>query len=202
MSLNLIDRRNDRSVPDQKVKLLRIEVGYADAPQASFFHEVFEGGPDLSVVPHRPMDEHEIQIVQPHPLKGTFHVFLRPLVRRPGEAQFRGDENLVAGDAGFPDCRPHHRLVFIVLGGVQRTVSYAERIHYAPFRNGRIHQVHAVPDDGHVHAAVKFDRIHIHQVILISNSLRFENTPGPSMAFIFLLHDGPGPGTSVPGPCR
>ena len=46
--------------------------------------DILEGRPYLTIIAHRPMDEHEVQVVEPHPPEGSLYVFLSPLTGGPG----------------------------------------------------------------------------------------------------------------------
>ena len=158
VGLDLVDGGNDGRIFHQCLIRFGVEIRHTDCAEITFLHQVLKSLPDDSVVPHRPMDEHEVQIIQLHAPKRPLHILFGLVVGRPGQAKLGGDEKLVAGNAGLADRRSYHGLVLVVLSRIQRAVSHADGIKDTTFCDRRVNQINAISENGHFYAIVEGGR--------------------------------------------
>ena len=126
MQLDLIDRRGEERQVDDIRQVLGREVADPDRTGVADLlglHDPAPGVDVLAVLLGRPIDQIEVDVVQPKSGQAGFAGVLRGLETLIRGDQFGGDEEFFARDVGFGDGPPDRRLVAIGRGGVDQSVA-------------------------------------------------------------------------------
>ena len=122
------------------LQIVHQEIGHADCLYLPGLISVLQSPPDLDILLEetavrpklRPglgtVDDHHVDVVQPHLLQGFVNGPRRRLVGLGLRRHLAGDEQLRPGDAAGTDALAHARLVAVSLGGVNVTVSAGHRL--------------------------------------------------------------------------
>jgi len=125
VQLHLVEHGDHLGLGPQAPYLLLGEVREPDRPDPAVVVQLLEGAPGLHVVVldgQRPMDEVEVDNVEPQPLGAALERRQRPAEAVVGVPELGGDEQLVAGDAAVGDGLADAFLVAVGGRGVNEAV--------------------------------------------------------------------------------
>src|SRR5260221_10574032 len=131
MELDLIDGRQRLRLPLQAFQVLDPEVGDADRAGSALLMDPLEGAPGIEEAilgRDRPVDQVEVEAIQPEAVEALLESSQGRLVALLGVPQLGRDEDLVAGDVGGSDRRSHAALVAVRGGGIDVTVTRLQRL--------------------------------------------------------------------------
>ena len=131
VELHLVDHRSDGRAGDDLIELVGVEVRDADRPGVAARAGGLHPGPRPGGPASRPVDEVEVDVVDPEPLDAVGGLSERVA---PAGVELRRDEHLVARDAALAQRSADARLVSVRLRGVDVAV---------PQLQGRADRVHA-----------------------------------------------------------
>lgn len=176
MGFDLIDRRRDLVVQNQVLKAVGVEVRHTDGADAALAVKLLHGAPRTVDVAVRLVDQIEVQIVQPQLRHRLLERLSGRLITRVADPQFRGDEQLFAGNAAAMDGTSHGLLVAIGRGGVDRTVTDLQGVADRPFANLRVRNlINAEAEDRHFDAVVQFYVFHTSLLFYFSGKTSFRH---------------------------
>ena len=176
MGFDLIDRRRDLVVQNQVLKAVGVEVRHTDGADAALAVKLLHGAPRTVDVAVRLVDQIEVQIVQPQLRHRLLERLSGRLITRVADPQFRGDEQLFAGNAAATDGTSHGLLVTIGRGGVDRTVTDLQGVADRPFANLRVRNlINAEAEDRHFDAVVQFYVFHTSLLFYFSGKTSFRH---------------------------
>ena len=113
--LHLIHDRRDRRGGEQLPQLAGAEVRDSDRPRIAGLPRLLHPGPRPGRAALGPVDDVQIDVVDPEPLQAALGLGDRVL---PPREELRGDEHLPAGDAALAQPLAHAFLVAVRLGRV------------------------------------------------------------------------------------
>src|SRR5262249_2038752 len=112
VELHLVHGRHDTCRIDQRIDVLGLEVGDADRKRLATLSQLDHRLPALDVEPEawqRPVDQVEVDLVEPQPLDALFERAQGRMVSMFGATELRGDEELAPREPGDPQ-RPAPRV--------------------------------------------------------------------------------------------
>ena len=137
---DLIDHGLDGAGRQDVVEVGLREVGHADGAELTRRIGLLEGLPRFAVALEvavvaaelrprlRAVDDHHVDVVEPHPLKRPVDGRDRLLVRLHLRGQLRGHEHVFPGHAAGTDSFPDAALVGVGLGGVDVAIADLQRV--------------------------------------------------------------------------
>src|SRR6478752_5122434 len=130
MQLDLVDRRGEEGQVDDVGEVFSMEVAHADGPGVAVLLPLHQAAPAvdiLALLARRPVDQVQIDVVQPEPLEADLQRILGRLKTQIRGRELGSDEQFLTGDARRGD-RPAHRFLIAVGGrGVDQPVAGFQR---------------------------------------------------------------------------
>ncbi|OEI69057.1 hypothetical protein Cus16_0887 [Curtobacterium sp. ER1/6] len=130
VQLDLVHRGRDTGGVDDRLQVLGREVRDADRADLAAVPEVHEGLPRVDEPAHRrvrPVDEVQVDAVQPEVAERLVDRAVRLVVAVVATGQLRGDDEVLAVDLGLADGTADGVLVAVVERGVEQPVAARDR---------------------------------------------------------------------------
>ena len=131
VQLDLVDGGRHAGLRDEAGEVLGEEVGDADRRRQSFVAELDHGLPGLDVLVdagQRPVDQEEVDVIEPEPLEGGGQLDARTLRAVGVAGQLGRDEQLVARHRRVGDAAADLGLVLVAGGRVEQAVAGVDRL--------------------------------------------------------------------------
>src|SRR5947209_12355404 len=133
VQLDLVDRGGDVGQVDGRLHMLLGEVAYPDGAGDAVpagLDQAAEGVHVFTELRHRPMDQKQVDVVQPEPVQADSGGVLGGLESLVGVRDLGGDEQLRARDSGRRDGAADGGFVAVHRGGVDQPVADFQRRRY------------------------------------------------------------------------
>jgi hypothetical protein len=163
VQLHLVDGGHGARLVDQPLQVRDLEVRHPDRARPTVARDLLQRAPRVDVavaLRQRPVDEVEVDVVEPEPLQALVERRKGGVVALVGVPHLGGDEHLVTRHTALRDGRADLVFVLVELRGVDVAVAGGQRGGHRRLGFARRHQEHPEAQLGDGDAVVQLDRGH------------------------------------------